>query len=90
MTPDVAETIADNARIVIAIMLVASAVVAGGVTMVDRTTSLDQFQTDADEADALDYADTNLSSGTENATRAQVIVEDGGVLDRETLAANVV
>ncbi|MEF8975484.1 MAG: MMPL family transporter, partial [Halapricum sp.] len=87
MTSDIAKTIADNARIVIAIMLVASGVVAGGVTMLDRSTSLDQFQTDADEADALDYADANFSAGTENATRAQVIVEDDDVLDRETLVA---
>ncbi|MCU4719453.1 MMPL family transporter [Halapricum hydrolyticum] len=87
MTGDIAEMIADNARIVIAVMLVASVIVGGGVTMLDRSTSLDQFQTDADEADALDYADANFSSGPENATRAQVIVQDEDVLDRETLVA---
>ncbi|QSG14789.1 putative exporter of the RND superfamily [Halapricum desulfuricans] len=87
MTGDIAETIADNARIVIAVMLVASVIVGSGVTMLDRSTSLDQFQTDADEADALDYTDANFSSGPENATRAQVIVQDEDVLDRETLVA---
>jgi predicted RND superfamily exporter protein len=87
MTPDVARAIAKKARIVIAVMLVASVVVGAGVTMLDRSTSLDQFQTDADEADALDYADANFSSGTENATRAQVIVQNDDVLDQETLLA---
>lgn len=87
MTPDIAGAIADNARVVIAVMLVASVVVGAGVTMLDRSTSLDQFQTDAEEADALDYADANFSSGAENATRAQVIVQDDDILDQETLLA---
>ncbi|WP_199268311.1 RND family transporter [Halorhabdus sp. CUG00001] len=87
MTPGVAQAIADNARVVIVVMLVASVVVGAGVTMLDRSTSLDQFQTDAAEADALEYADANFSSGTANATRAQVIVQDDDVLDQETLLA---
>jgi predicted RND superfamily exporter protein len=87
MSPDVARAISENARIVIVVMVVASAVVAGGVPMLDRSTSLDQFQTDADEADALDYADANFSAGPENTTTAQVIVEDDNVLDSETLVA---
>ncbi len=85
--PDFSEWITDNARIVIVVMLVASAVVAAGVPMVERSTSLDQFQTDADEADALDYADANFSSGTADTTTAQVIVQDDDVLDRETLVS---
>ncbi|MFT4890194.1 MAG: hydrophobe/amphiphile efflux-3 (HAE3) family protein [Halobacteriales archaeon] len=87
MSPDVARAISENARIVIAVMVVASAVVAAGVPMLDRSTSLDQFQTDAEEADALDYADANFSTGSANTTTAQVIVEDENVLDRETLVA---
>ncbi|MFQ3295360.1 MAG: putative RND superfamily exporter protein, partial [Halobacteriales archaeon] len=87
MSPDVARAISENARIVIAVMVVASALVAAGVPMLDRSTSLDQFQTDADEADALDYADANFAARTENTTTAQVIVEDDNVLDSETLVA---
>jgi predicted RND superfamily exporter protein len=85
VTSDIAETITSNARLVIAVMVVASAVVAAGVPMLDRSTSLDQFQTGADEADALDYVDANFSGDTENATSAQIIVEDENVLDRGTL-----
>lgn len=65
---DVSGLITDNARIVIAVMLLASALVAAGIPMVERSTSLDQFQTDADEADALDYSDANFSTGTANTT----------------------
>lgn len=84
---DMGEWITDNARLVIAVMLIASAIVAAGVPMVDRSTSLDQFQTDADEADALDYVDANFSSGTVDTTSAQVIVQDDDVLDKETLVS---
>jgi len=84
---DVSEWITDNAQLVIAVMVVASAVVAVGVPMVDRSTSLDQFQTDADEADALDYVDANFSRGTTNTTSAQVIVRDQNVLEKETLVS---
>ncbi|WP_302080765.1 efflux RND transporter permease subunit [Salinibaculum rarum] len=55
--------------------------------MIDRSTSLDQFQTDADEADALDYVAANFSSGTTDTTSAQVIVQDDNVLDKETLVS---
>ncbi|WP_458190611.1 MMPL family transporter [Haladaptatus sp. NG-WS-4] len=68
-------------------MIVVSAVVAAGIPMVERSTSLDQFQTDADEADALDYVDENFSSGTTETTSVQVIVKDDDVLDKETLVS---
>jgi len=48
---------------------------------------LDQFQTDADEADALDYVDANFSSGSTDTTSAQIIVRDDNVLDKETLVS---
>jgi hydrophobe/amphiphile efflux-3 (HAE3) family protein len=84
---DLSRWLTTNARIVIAVMLVASAIVAVGVPMVDRSTSLDQFQTDADEADALDYADENFGGDTAGTTSAQVIVRDDNVLDKETLVS---
>jgi len=87
MTLGVSEWIADNTRVVLAVMLVASTVAAAGVPMVDQSTSLGQFQTDADEAEALDYADANFSGGTAGTTSAQVVVQDDDVLDRETLLA---
>jgi predicted RND superfamily exporter protein len=87
MALGVSEWIADNTRVVLAVMLVASTVAAAGVPMVDQSTSLGQFQTEADEADALDYADANFSEGTAGTASAQVVVQDDDVLDRETLLA---
>ncbi|PTD93490.1 Patched family protein [archaeon SCG-AAA382B04] len=55
--------------------------------MVERSTSLDQFQTDAEEVDALDYVETNFSTGTANTTKAQIIIRDENVLDQETLVS---
>jgi len=83
--PDAAEWFTDNARVVVVLMLVASAVAVGGIPMVERSTSLDQFQTDADEARALEYSDEHFGAGTANETTVQVVVQDGDVLDRETL-----
>ncbi|MFC7198340.1 hypothetical protein [Halospeciosus flavus] len=52
--------------------------------MVDRSTSLDQFQTDADETDELDYIDANFSSGATGMTSAKAIVRDEKILEKET------
>jgi len=87
MTSGISEQITENARLVIAVMLIASAVIVAGIPMVERSTSLDQFQTDADEADALDYSEGNFSAGTTNTTSAQIIVQDDDVLDKETLVS---
>ncbi|WP_254766016.1 MMPL family transporter [Salinilacihabitans rarus] len=84
---DTSGWISANARLVVAVMVVVSAAVAAGVPMVERSTSLDQFQTDAAEADALDYADENFSSETANTTSAQVLVRDDDVLDKGTLVS---
>jgi hydrophobe/amphiphile efflux-3 (HAE3) family protein len=87
MASGISEQITENARLVIAVMLIASAVIVAGIPMVERSTSLDQFQTDADEADALDYSEGNFSAGTTNTTSAQIIVQDDDVLDKETLVS---
>jgi len=89
MMPDVGSGIAEHARLVIAVMVLATVVVGAGIPMVDRSTSLDQFQTDAPEADALDYVNANFSAGDADTTTAQVIVRDDNVLDKETLLATL-
>jgi hypothetical protein len=40
---DTSEWITDNVRPIIAVMLIASAIIAAGVPKVDRSTSIDQF-----------------------------------------------
>lgn len=83
----VVDGVMDHSRAVIAVMLVLTVVLGSGATMVEQTSSLDQFQTDSAEGDALDYAQENFSTGDENTTTAQVIARDegGDVLDRESL-----
>jgi hydrophobe/amphiphile efflux-3 (HAE3) family protein len=79
------EMITDNTRLVIALLLVISVIIVAGIPMVERSTSLDQFQTDAAEADSLDYVDANFSAGQGETTAAQIIIQDESVLDKETL-----
>ncbi|QLH78041.1 MMPL family transporter [Halosimplex rubrum] len=75
----------DHSRAVIVVMLVLTLVVGTGASMVEQSSSLDQFQTDSPEAETLDYIGENFSTGSENTTTAQVIVRDDNVLDRESL-----
>ena len=82
--PDAAEWFTDNARVVVVLMLVASAVAVGGIPMVERSTSLDQFQTDADEARALEYSDEHFGAGTANETTVQSVV--GGCIAHRSAA----
>jgi len=83
----VVDAVLDHSRVVIAVMLVVTVAVGSGASMVEQSSSLDQFQTDSPEADALDYARENFSTGDEETTSAQVIQreEDGNVLDQESL-----
>ena len=78
-------------KTMIAVMLVATVAVSAGAPMVEQSSSLDQFQTDSEEADKLDYIEANFSTGEENTTTAQVIQRqpDGNVLDKESLLASL-
>jgi predicted RND superfamily exporter protein len=89
MTPGIVTWITEHARVAIAVLLLATLVVGAGVPMVERSTSLDQFQADDPAADALEYVGANFSSGQGDTTTAQVVVRDENVLDRETLVATL-
>ncbi|AGN01364.1 putative RND superfamily exporter [Salinarchaeum sp. Harcht-Bsk1] len=89
MSPALATWLTEHARVAIAALLLATLLVGAGVPMVERSTSLDQFQADDPAADALDYAGENFSSGQSDATTAQVVVRDENVLDRESLIATL-
>ncbi|HKL28403.1 MAG TPA: RND family transporter, partial [Natrialbaceae archaeon] len=81
----IVRAITEHSRVTIALMLLLTGVFVAGLPMMERSTSLDQFQADTDEADALDYAETNFTSSRGNATVAQIVVRDDNVLDRESL-----
>ena len=83
----VVDAVMDHSKVVIAVMLVVTVALGSGATMVEQTSSLDQFQSDSPEGDALDYAQENFSTGDDDTTTAQVIQRDDDVLDEESLVA---
>ncbi|MFD1526604.1 MMPL family transporter [Halolamina salina] len=81
----VVDAVMDHSRVVIAVMLVLTVAIGSGAAMVEQTSSLDQFQTDSPEGEALDYAEENFSTGDGDTTTAQVIQRDGDVFDQSSL-----
>ena len=81
----IADFVTDHSRAAIAIMLVLTLAISAGAPMVDQSSSLDQFQSDSDESQKLDYINENFQSGNENTTSAQVIVRGDNVLSRSSL-----
>ncbi|WP_435114910.1 MMPL family transporter [Halolamina sp. C58] len=81
----VVDAVMDHSKVVIAVMLVLTVAIGSGAAMVEQTSSLDQFQTDSPEGEALDYAEGNFSTGEEDTTTAQVIQRDDDVFDRSSL-----
>ncbi|MUV89938.1 MMPL family transporter [Halapricum sp. CBA1109] len=92
MVDDIVGLVTGHTKIAIVVMVLLTAAVGAGAPMVEQESSLDQFQSDTDEADAQGYIDANFSTGPENTTRAQVIVRanDGGnVLSQDSLVAQL-
>ncbi|OLZ40619.1 Patched family protein [Natrinema saccharevitans] len=81
--------ITTHSRVVLVVLLLATALVGAGMPMVDDDSSLDQFEGESDEAKALERIDENFTSEQrENATTVQLIVrgsEDDNVLAKESL-----
>ena len=77
-----------HTRVAIAVMVVLTVALGAGAGQVSESSSLDQFQTDSPEAQKLDYIDSNFTTGEENVTRVQIIVqaqEGGNVLSKPAL-----
>jgi predicted RND superfamily exporter protein len=73
----------------IAVMLLLTVAVGAGAPQVEQTSSLDQFQTESEVADTLDYINANFTVGAENTTTVQVILRGENVLSKESLLANL-
>ncbi|WP_302080269.1 efflux RND transporter permease subunit [Salinibaculum rarum] len=71
-------------RIAIVVMLLLTVLVGAGAPMVESSSSLDQFQTESDESEKLDYIQQNFSAD-DNTTTAQVIVRGDNVLTKQSL-----
>ncbi|WP_331236328.1 efflux RND transporter permease subunit [Natronorarus salvus] len=76
--------ITNRSRTVIAVVLVLTLVLSGGLGAIDDAASLDQFETESAEADELDYITDRFGDG-ENTTSVQVVVRDENVLSRDSL-----
>jgi len=85
LAPRISGGVTRYSKAVIAVLLVASIAIGAGATQVEQSSSLDQFQSQTPESDALSYIQSNFSAGEENRTTVQVIIRGENVLDRESL-----
>ena len=76
--------ITNRSRTVIAVVLVLTLVLSGGLGAIDDAASLDQFETESTEADELDYITESFGDG-ENTTSVQVVLREDAALSRESL-----
>ncbi|WP_135364500.1 MMPL family transporter [Halosimplex halophilum] len=81
---DVAGAVVAHRRLVVVALLVAVGAVGAGAVQVEDSASLSQFETSSEEAEKLEYVDSNFGAGG-NTTTVQVIVREDDVLDRESL-----
>ncbi|MCG1003533.1 MMPL family transporter [Halobacterium noricense] len=86
---DIAALVTKHSKAAIAIMLVLTLVVGAGAPMVSQSSSLDQFQTQSDESQKLDYIEENFTSGPDNTTTVQIVVRDGNVLTKNALVGTL-
>lgn len=82
----VADTISTRTGLAIVVMLLVLGGVGAGAPMVESVSSLDQFQSDSEEGDTLDYIEANFT-GEQDTTLAQVVVRGENVLSEESLVA---
>ncbi|MFC4248467.1 MMPL family transporter [Natribaculum luteum] len=73
---------------VIVVMLALSALLGSGVTDLEQASSLDQFETESEEATTLEYADENFGTD-DNQTIAQVVVREDDALSKSSLLSTL-
>ncbi|SIR04739.1 hydrophobe/amphiphile efflux-3 (HAE3) family protein [Haladaptatus litoreus] len=79
------ENVTSHSRVVIAVLLVLTVLVGAGAPMIEQSSSLDQFQSDSEAAEKLEYIETNFTTGQENTTAVQVIVRGDNVLSKDAM-----
>ncbi|MCU4925697.1 MMPL family transporter [Halobacteria archaeon AArc-dxtr1] len=81
-----AEAVTANARVVAVALLLLTALVGAGLTMIETDASLDQFQDDSPETQAQEYVDELfVDDESENTTAAQVVVTGDNVMTKASL-----
>ena len=85
-----ADAITGHTRIVLVVLLLLTALVGAGMPMVDDDSSLSQFESESDEAKALERINENFTSEQrENTTSVQLIVRGDNVLEKESLISSL-
>ncbi|WP_255192131.1 MMPL family transporter [Natronobeatus ordinarius] len=85
----IADAITTHSRLVLVSLLVATALVGAGVTALETDTSLEQFESESTEREALEYVERNFATAEGNTTAAQLLVEDENVLTQESLVQSL-
>ncbi|WP_135805811.1 efflux RND transporter permease subunit [Halorussus marinus] len=80
-----AGAIARHSKLVIAVLLVATAVVGYGAGGIEGGLTIASFGGDSTEAQKLEYVRENFSTGETNATAMQVVVRGDDVLSKQSL-----
>ncbi|WP_435349076.1 efflux RND transporter permease subunit [Haloarchaeobius sp. HRN-SO-5] len=80
-----ADAIVSRSKLVILVLLVATAVVGSAAGDVEMTSSTGDFQTETTAAEKLDYVSANFSTSDANLTTVQVVVRGENVLTKESL-----
>ncbi|MCU4739845.1 MMPL family transporter [Halobacteria archaeon AArc-m2/3/4] len=91
--PDrLAATITEHTKIVLVVLLLTTALVGAGATMVDDDSSLDQFESDSPEGEAAEYITENfVVDDAENTTSVQLFVRGNGdnVLRQDSIVSSL-
>jgi hydrophobe/amphiphile efflux-3 (HAE3) family protein len=72
-------------RVVIAVLVVLSAVLGAGAVNLEQSASLERFQKSTDAGANTEYLASNFSTGSANTTRAVIVVRDENVLSKPAL-----
>ena len=82
------EAVTERRRTVIAVMLVITLVLSGGIADLEQSSSLDKFKSDGPESERLDYAEANFGDEGDTTT-AQLLVRDENTLSKGSLIATL-
>ncbi|WP_276280681.1 efflux RND transporter permease subunit [Halorussus caseinilyticus] len=80
-----ADVLTTYSKVVLALLLVSTAVVGYGAGSVDSGLTIASFGSDSTEAQKLDYVEANFSDDDENTSVMQIVVRGDDVLSKESL-----
>ncbi|WIV67205.1 MMPL family transporter [Natrialbaceae archaeon AArc-T1-2] len=85
-----AGTITGHSKLVLVVLLVATALVGAGATALDDDSSLEQFESDSPEVEAAEYVSENFTADDDNdTTTVQLIKRGDNVLTQESLVSSL-